>query len=49
MKTAFQVGNIGFFECNRMPFSLCNAPATFQRLMERAMGDIKSAGLPNLP
>ena len=40
MKTAFQVGNIGFFECNRMPFGLCNAPATFQRLMERAMGEI---------
>ena len=39
-KTAFQVGNLGFFECNRMPFGLCNAPATFQRLMERCMGDM---------
>ena len=39
-KTAFQVGNIGFYECNRMPFGLCNAPATFQRLMERAMGEL---------
>ena len=39
-KTAFQVGSLGFYECNRMPFGLCNAPATFQRLMERFMGDL---------
>ena len=39
-KTAFQVGSLGFYECNRMPFVLCNAPATFQRLMERCMGDL---------
>ena len=31
--TAFTVGNLGFFECECMPFELCNAPATFQRLM----------------
>ena len=28
--TAFTMGNLGFFKCNRMPFRVCNAPATFQ-------------------
>ena len=39
-KTAFHVGSLGFYECNRMPFGLCNAPATFQRLMERCIGEL---------
>ena len=38
--TAFTVGNLGFFECNRMPFGLCNAPATFPRLMQNCMGEL---------
>ena len=39
-KTAFSIGSLGFFECNRMAFGLTNAPATFQRLMERCMGEL---------
>ena len=39
-KTAFSVGPLGFFECNRMAFGLCNAPASFQRLMERCIGEL---------
>ena len=38
--TAFTVGNLGFFECNRMPFRLCNAPSTFQWLMQNCMGEL---------
>ena len=39
-KTAFTLGPLGFYECNRMCFGLTNAPATFQRLMESCMGDL---------
>ena len=39
VKTAFQVSSLGFNGCNIMPFGLCSGPATFQRLMERCVGD----------
>ena len=39
-KTSFTVGNLGYYECNRMAFGLTNAPATFQCLMECCMGDL---------
>ncbi|KAK3085538.1 hypothetical protein FSP39_004895 [Pinctada imbricata] len=39
-KTAFTVPGLGFYECNRMAFGLTNAPTTFQRLMERCMGEL---------
>ena len=38
--TTFTVGNLGFFECDRMPFGLCYTPATFQQLMQNCMGEL---------
>ena len=38
--TAFTVGSLGFFECECMPFGLCNTPATFQRLMQNCLGKL---------
>ena len=38
--TAFTVGPLGFYECERMPFGLTIAPVTFQRLMENCLGDL---------
>ena len=38
--TAFTFGNLGFFECNHMSFGICNAPATFQRLMQNCLSEL---------
>ena len=38
--TAFRVENLGFFESKHMLFGLCNALATFQRLMQNCLGKL---------
>ena len=38
--TAFTMGQLGFWECECMPFRLTNTPATFQRLMESCLGQL---------
>ena len=40
--TAFSVPQVGFFECERLPFGLTNAPSTFQRVMERTLSDLSN-------
>ena len=38
--TMFTVDNLGFYECDHMPFGLCNVPATFQRLMQNCLREL---------
>ena len=38
--TAFTVWSMGMYEFLRMPYGLCNGPATFQGLMQNCLGEL---------
>ena len=38
--TAFTIGPLGLWECERMPFGFTNAPTTFQRLIDSCLGEL---------
>ena len=38
--TTFTVGSMGVYEFLRMPYSLCNTPATLQHLMQNCLGEL---------
>ena len=38
--TTFIVRPLGFYECDRMPLRLSNAPTTFQHLIQSCLGNL---------
>ena len=38
--TTFTMGSMGVYEFLHMPYGLCNAPTTFQRLMQNCLGEL---------
>ena len=38
--TTFTLGSMGLYECESMPFRLCNTPPTFQRLGQNCLGKL---------
>ena len=38
--TVFTMGSMGMYEFLRMPYGLCNVPATFQCLMQNCLGEL---------
>ena len=39
-KTAFRTSSGQLYEFNRLPFGLCNAPATFSRMMDNVLSGL---------
>ena len=47
--TAFTVGNLGFYECDCMPFGLCNVTGNIPMAYAELPGQVKPHILPDLP
>ena len=46
--TALTLGSMGLYECESMPFGLCNTPAYFPEAYAELPGQVKSHLLPHL-